>query len=64
MVFLGQLLTQIRYDFHMSCSPAPQKIHNALEDKTRAEACGITVVGSNKWLTLIQNAGDASEKVK
>jgi transposase-like protein len=30
--------------------------HQALEGKTPAEACGITVEGKNKWLTLIQNA--------
>jgi putative transposase len=30
--------------------------HMALEGKTPAEACGITVEGKNKWLTLIQNA--------
>lgn len=30
--------------------------HEALDGKTPAEACGITVEGKNKWLTLIQNA--------
>jgi len=30
--------------------------HEALSGKTPAEACGIEVRGSNKWLTLIQNA--------
>ena len=30
--------------------------HMALEGKTPAEACGITINGENKWLTLIQNA--------
>ncbi len=30
--------------------------HEGLEGKTPAEACGITVKGKNKWLTLIQNA--------
>ncbi|MGA3191514.1 MAG: DDE-type integrase/transposase/recombinase [Candidatus Bathyarchaeia archaeon] len=30
--------------------------HEALEGRTPAEACGITVEGKNKWLTLIQNA--------
>ncbi len=30
--------------------------HEALSGKTPAEACGITVEGDNKWLTLIQNA--------
>jgi hypothetical protein len=27
-----------------------------LNRKTPADACGIEVVGDNKWLTLIQNA--------
>ena len=30
--------------------------HEALEGKTPSEACGITIEGKNKWLTLIQNA--------
>jgi putative transposase len=30
--------------------------HEGLEGKTPSEACGITVEGKNKWLTLIQNA--------
>jgi transposase-like protein len=30
--------------------------HEGLNGKTPAEACGITVQGKNKWLTLIQNA--------
>jgi transposase-like protein len=30
--------------------------HEGLDGKTPAEACGITVDGKNKWLTLIQNA--------
>lgn len=30
--------------------------HEALEGKTPAEVCGITVEGENKWMTLIQNA--------
>ena len=30
--------------------------HEALDGKTPAEACGITIEGKNKWLTLIQNA--------
>lgn len=33
--------------------------HEALKGKTPAEACGIDVVGDNKWLTLIQNASHA-----
>ena len=28
----------------------------ALEGKTPAEVCGIDVKGTNKWITLIQNA--------
>ncbi len=30
--------------------------HEALKGKTPAEACGVEVVGDNKWITLIQNA--------
>jgi hypothetical protein len=30
--------------------------HEALNGKTPSEACGITIEGQNKWLTLIQNA--------
>lgn len=30
--------------------------HMGLKGKTPAEACGITVKGKNKWMTLIQNA--------
>jgi transposase-like protein len=30
--------------------------HEALKGRTPADACGITVEGKNKWLTLIQNA--------
>ena len=30
--------------------------HEALDGKTPADACGITIEGKNKWLTLIQNA--------
>ncbi len=30
--------------------------HEALSNKTPAEACGIKVEGNNKWLTLIQNS--------
>jgi transposase-like protein len=35
--------------------------HEGLEGKTPAEACGITVEGKNKWLTLIQNASKKSD---
>ncbi len=30
--------------------------HEALNGKTPAEACGVEVMGENKWITLIQNA--------
>jgi hypothetical protein len=30
--------------------------HEALGNKTPAEACGIKVEGQNKWKTLIENA--------
>ncbi len=30
--------------------------HESLNGKTPSEACGITVEGKNKWITLIQNA--------
>jgi putative transposase len=30
--------------------------HQTLDGKTPADACGITVEGDNKWVTLIQNA--------
>jgi len=30
--------------------------HSALDGKTPAEACGITITGEEKWKTLIQNA--------
>ena len=33
--------------------------HEALNGKTPSEACGITVEGENKWITLIQNATKA-----
>ena len=34
--------------------------HEALDGKTPAEACGITIEGENKWKTLIQNASKYS----
>lgn len=34
--------------------------HEALKGKTPGEACGIEIVGNNKWLTLIQNASHHS----
>jgi hypothetical protein len=30
--------------------------HEALDEKTPADACGLKVEGQNKWITLIQNA--------
>jgi len=36
--------------------------HQALEGKTPAEACGITIKGKNKWKTLIQNASKKSRQ--
>lgn len=35
--------------------------HEGLDGKTPAEACGITIEGKNKWLTLIQNAKTAEK---
>jgi transposase-like protein len=35
--------------------------HESLKGKTPAEACGITVEGGNKWITLIQNASKKTE---
>ena len=32
--------------------------HQGLKGKTPAEACGITVKGKNKWITLIQNTSN------
>jgi putative transposase len=32
--------------------------HEGLNGKTPAEACGITIEGKNKWLTIIQNASN------
>jgi transposase-like protein len=36
--------------------------HEALDGKTPSEACGITIEGKNKWITLIQNAKKGSVK--
>ena len=30
--------------------------HEGLDSKTTSEACGITIEGSNKWITVIQHA--------
>lgn len=35
--------------------------HEGLDGRTPAEAAGITVEGSNKWLTLIQNASHSKQ---
>jgi hypothetical protein len=32
------------------------KPHEGLEGKTPAEACGIILIGADKWKTLIENA--------
>lgn len=37
--------------------------HEALNGKTPADACGITIEGNNKWLTLIQNASKSMEEM-
>lgn len=37
--------------------------HGGLDGKTPSEACGITVQGKNKWLTLIQNASTKKQEV-
>jgi putative transposase len=37
--------------------------HEGLDGKTPADACGIEVVGNNKWLTLIQNASQKDPMV-
>jgi hypothetical protein len=33
----------------------------ALDGKTSSEACGITIQGDNKWITLIQNASKGEQ---
>jgi putative transposase len=33
--------------------------HEALDNRTPAEACGIQIDGENKWITLIENADSA-----
>ncbi|MDP2841945.1 MAG: DDE-type integrase/transposase/recombinase [Candidatus Methanoperedens sp.] len=38
--------------------------HEALKGKTPAEACGIDVVGDNKWITLIQNASHKNNGIQ
>jgi putative transposase len=37
--------------------------HEALNGKTPSEACGITIEGKNKWITLIQNASKEKQGV-
>ena len=36
--------------------------HEGLKGKTPAEACGITVKGNNKWITLIQKASQVKHE--
>ena len=38
--------------------------HEALNGKTPSEACGITIEGKNKWITLIQNASKNTNSQK
>jgi putative transposase len=38
--------------------------HEGLNGKTPAEACGITVKGKNKWMTLIQNTSQQPKVYK
>jgi transposase-like protein len=35
--------------------------HESLNGKTPSEACGITIEGKNKWITLIQNASQQTK---
>ena len=37
------------------------KPHEGLQGRTPAEAAGLVVTGSDKWLTLIQNASRPNE---
>jgi transposase-like protein len=36
--------------------------HESLDGKTPSEACGITIEGKNKWITLIQNASKKTSR--
>jgi hypothetical protein len=36
--------------------------HEGLDGKTPAEAAGIQIEGSNKWLTIIQNASKKGQR--
>ena len=36
--------------------------HQSLKGKTPSEACGITIEGDNKWITLIQNASQSEHE--
>lgn len=40
------------------------KPHEGLNGKTPAEICGIKVEGKNKWITLIQNAINSTNRTK
>jgi len=44
--------------FHNDIQP-----HEALGNKTPAEACGIKIEGKNKWITL-QNASNSKIKLR
>jgi len=37
------------------------KLHEVLDGRTPAEACGIKISGDSKWMTLIQNAATAEK---
>lgn len=37
------------------------RAHEGLDGKTPSEACGIKVEGSDKWITIIQNASRAQK---
>src|SRR5690348_14931140 len=38
--------------------------HEGLDGKTPAEAANIKIEGGNKWITVIQNARQATERIK
>jgi hypothetical protein len=35
--------------------------HELLDGKTPTEACGIVIIGENKWIALIQNTATAAK---
>jgi hypothetical protein len=38
--------------------------HEALQGKTPAELAGVKVEGSDKWMTIIQNAAKSDRNIK